>query len=157
MAVSHGRTREQVCERAYLDCLLVRLLVALEVAQGEPLGPVPLVEVHEHRLLELRLAVVDRDRVVVPVEPVDERLDGGLVDVPDVRRRLPRLKALQDHRGVDEPERVDHDFALDGLDGVDDDGDGPAVELLERLRAQVSSGSGAAPSERRLNTSPAAC
>jgi hypothetical protein len=39
------------------------------------------------------------------------------------------------HEGlrVDEAEGIDDDFALDGLDGVDDDGDGAGSELLERL------------------------
>ena len=39
------------------------------------------------------------------------------------------------HEGlrVYEAEGVDDDFALDGLDGVDDDGDGAGGELLEGL------------------------
>ena len=107
---------------AYLYRLLVRLLVVVEVAQCETLCPVPLVKVHEHRLLELRLPVVHGDRVVVPVKSVNECLDRGLVDVPNVRRRLARLEPLEDHGGVDQPESVDHDLALHGLNGVDYDG-----------------------------------
>ena len=106
----------------------------LKIPQLKPLRPIPLVQVHQHRLLQLRLPVRDRDRVVVAVEPVDERLDRGLVDVPDVGRRLSWFEPLQDHRRIDQPERVDDDLALHGLDRVDDDGDGAAVELLERLR-----------------------
>jgi hypothetical protein len=39
------------------------------------------------------------------------------------------------HEGlrVDETEGIDDDFALDGLDGVDYDGNGAGCELLERL------------------------
>ena len=121
--------------------------MVLEVAEGETLCPVPLVKVHQHCLLELRFPVVNRDRIVVPVEAMDERLDGGLVDMPDIRRRLTRLKPLQDHGGIDQSEGVDHDLALHGLDRVDDDGDRAAVELLERLRPGVISvhlGSGGA-------------
>ena len=53
---------------------------------------------------------------------MDEGLDVGLVDVTDVGRRLTRLKTLEDHSAVDEPERVNHDLALNGLNGVDNDG-----------------------------------
>ena len=69
----------------------------------------------------------------VPVEAVDEGLDAGLVYVADVARRLARLLAGEHGVRVDEAEGVDDDFALDGLDGVDDDGDGAGVELLEGL------------------------
>jgi len=69
----------------------------------------------------------------VPVQAVDEGLDRGLVDVPDVGRRLARFLTEDDGVGIDEPECVNDDFAFDGLDGVDDDGDGAWVELFERL------------------------
>ena len=62
---------------------------------------------------------------------MDEGLDGGLVDVTDVGCRLTRLKTLEDHSGVDEPERVNHDLALHRLDGIHNDGNGAAVQLLE--------------------------
>ena len=121
--------------------------MGVEVFQLQALRPIPLMQIHQHRLLELRLAVVHDDGVVVPVEAVDERLDARLRDVPDVGRRLARLLPDDDAVRVDEPEGVDHDFAFDGLDRVDDDGDGAAVELLERLRPGVISvhlGSGGA-------------
>jgi hypothetical protein len=35
--------------------------------------------------------------------------------------------------GVDKSEGVNNDFALDGLNGVDDDSHGTGVQLLERL------------------------
>jgi hypothetical protein len=40
-----------------------------------------LVQVQEHFLLEVILRVADVDGVVVPVEVVDEGLDGGLAEV----------------------------------------------------------------------------
>ena len=40
-----------------------------------------LVEVHQHPLLQLVLAVVDGDGVVVPVEAVDQGLNGWLLEV----------------------------------------------------------------------------
>ena len=59
IAVSQGVARLPRRARAYLYRLLVRLLMAVEVAQCETLSPVPFVKVHEHRLLEFGLAVVD--------------------------------------------------------------------------------------------------
>lgn len=55
---------------------------------------------------------------------MDQRLDARLVQVAQIRGGLARLLAHHDGGGGDEPEGIDDDFALDGLDGVDDDGDG---------------------------------
>ena len=90
-------------------------------------------QIHEHVFLEVGFLVVDCDRVVVAVEPVDEGLDGRLVEVAEVGGGLPGLLAQHEELGGDETECVDHDFAFDGLDGVDDDGDGAGGELLEGL------------------------
>lgn len=53
----------------------------LVVDKGKSVDPGLFVEVHEHPLLQLVLAVVDGDGVVVPVEPVDQGLDGRLLEV----------------------------------------------------------------------------
>lgn len=111
--------------------------MALEVLQLQPLRPIPLMQVHQHSLLQLRFAVRDGNRVVMPVQAVDERLDRGLVDVPDVRGCLAGLLAHDDCVRVDEPEGVDYYFALDGLDGVDDDGYGTRLEGLEGLQCMI--------------------
>ena len=54
-----------------IDDLLVLLRVILELVDGKARSPVALVQVHQHLLLELVLAVVDDDGVVVPVETVN--------------------------------------------------------------------------------------
>lgn len=115
------------------DGFLVVLRVELKIGDGERVHPLFLVQVEEHFLLEFVLLVGDGDGVVLTVEAVDERLDGGLVEVADVGGGLARL--LPQHVGLreDEAEGVDDDLALDGLDGVDDDGDGARVELLKAL------------------------
>ena len=123
-------------EGTYLDALLVVALHLAPVLELEALGPVLLVQVEEHALLELRLAIRDRDRVVVAVQAVDQGLDRRLLQVPDVGRRLARLDAHHDLLRVDGPERVDDDLALDRLDRVDDDGDRAGVQLLEGLRRE---------------------
>ncbi len=92
-----------------------------------------LMQVHQHILLEPRLAIVDADAVVMSVQAVDQRLDRRLVQVAQIRRRLPRLMAHHERLRVDQPEGVDDHFALDGLDRVDDDGHRACVELLEGL------------------------
>jgi hypothetical protein len=69
----------------------------------------------------------------MPVQTVNEGLDGWLVQVTDVASCLTRL--LASHKGlrIDRPESVNDHFASDGLDRVDDDGDSSWVELLKGL------------------------
>ena len=137
-----------------LQLFLVARAFALEVVHLQGLGPDLLVQVHEHVLFQARFAVVDADAVVVAVEAVDEGLDGGFVEVPQVGGRLPGLVAHHERLRVDEAEGVDDDFALDGLDGVDDDGDGARGQLLEGLlRVDVDRGEPAA--EARVGVVPA--
>ena len=56
------------------------------------------------------------------VEAVNESLYGGFVDMSDVGGRLTGLETLEDHRWVDKPECVNHNLALNRLNGVDNDG-----------------------------------
>ena len=81
-------------------------------------------QVHQHILFQARLAVVDAYAVIVSIEPMDKRLDGGFVEMAYVGGRLPRLVAHHERLRVYESEGVDDDFAFYGLDGVHDDGDG---------------------------------
>lgn len=67
------------------------------------------------------------------VEPVDERLDRWLVKVSQVGCGLACFLSEDVGLRVDEAEGVDDDLALDGLDGVNDDGDGAGGQLLEGL------------------------
>lgn len=107
----------------YLDCFLVIFFMHFEIAKFESLCPVPLVQVHQHSLLELGLAVVNSDGVVVAIKAVNECLYRRLIDMTDVRCRLAGLASRDDGLGVDQAESVDHDFTLHRLDGVNDDGD----------------------------------
>ena len=137
-----------------LQPLFVALPLAAEVVHLQRLGPDLLVQVHQHVLFQPGFPVVDANAVVMPVEAVDQRLDGGFVQVSEVRRRLPRLVAHHQGLWVDEPEGVDDHFAFDGLDGVHDDGDGAGGQLLEGLlRVDVDGGEPAA--EARVRVVPA--
>ena len=67
------------------------------------------------------------------VEAVNERLDGRLLQVAQIRGRLARLVA-KDHRvGVDETEGVDDDFTFHTLNGIDYHGHGSLGQGLETL------------------------
>lgn len=57
-----------------LDRLFGALGLLLVVRDAQAGRPRPLVQIHQHRQLELILAIVDRKRVIVPVEAMDERL-----------------------------------------------------------------------------------
>lgn len=67
---------------------------------------------------------------------------------------LTRLLTKHERLGVDEAEGVNDDLALDGLDGVDDDGDGARGQLLERLLG-VDIDGGKPASETRMGVVPA--
>lgn len=80
-------------------------------------------QIHEHRLLKFCLAVVDCNRVVMTVQTMDKGLNGRFVDVANVRRCLTGFSTRDNGVRVDQSEGVDYDFALDGLNGVNYDGD----------------------------------
>jgi hypothetical protein len=104
----------------YLDRLLVVLLQRLEVLQRQPLCPVALVQVHQHALLQLRLPIIDGDRIIMSVQAVDESLNGRLIDMADIRGRLPRLAASYHSLGLDQAECVYDHFAFDRLNRIND-------------------------------------
>lgn len=67
------------------------------------------------------------------IQTVDEGLDRGLVEVADIGGGLAGFVAHHERLWVDEAEGIDDDFALDGLDGVNHDGNGARCELLKGL------------------------
>jgi hypothetical protein len=102
----------------HLDSFLVTFFVHVEVTQFKSLRPIPFMQVHEHRLLQLGLTVVHRDRVVVSVETVYKGLNRRLVYVPNIRRRLPRLSTRNDSVRIDQPEGVNNNLAFYRLDRI---------------------------------------
>ena len=114
-------------EDTNLNGLLVTLLVTFEILQRQSLRPISFMKIHQHRLLEVRLTIVDHDRVVVSVQAVNESLNGRFVDLANIRCRLPGFLTSEDGLWTDKTESVNHDFALHGLNGVDYDCDGTRV------------------------------
>lgn len=110
-------------------------------------------EVHQHVLLEGRLAVVDADGVVVSVETMDQGLNRGLVEVAQVGCTLARLLTKHEGLRVDQAEGINDDLSLDGLDGIDDDGDGSWGKLLEALLG-VDIDTGQPATETRMRVVP---
>lgn len=90
-------------------------------------------EVHQHVLLQVSLSVVDGNRVVMSVQAMDEGLNGRFVKMSQIRSCLTRLLSKHQRLRVDEPEGVNDDFTLNGLDGIDDDGNSAWGKLLEGL------------------------
>jgi hypothetical protein len=69
--------------------------------------------------------------VVLSIQIVYQSLNTRLVQMPNVTRRLPCLLSTHDRMRIDSPERINNDFSPDGLNRIDNDGDGARVQLLE--------------------------
>lgn len=69
----------------------------------------------------------------MPIQPVNQGWDRGFVKMPQIGSSLARLLTKHQRLWVDEAEGVDNDFTLDGLDGVNDNGNSTRGELFERL------------------------
>ena len=117
----------------YFDRAFILLLVDIEVAQFQTLCPIPFVQIHEHRLLELRFAIVHCNGVIVTIQPVNQGLNGRLVDVTNVRGCLSRLTAGDDSCLADKSECVDHNLSLHRLNWINDDRNCAGIQRLERL------------------------
>lgn len=101
--------------------------MCIEICQSERFSPVLLVEVHKHRLFELGHAVVDGDGVVGAVETMKEGLDVRFLDMADVGGGLARFLTSDECSVGNEPECINDDLALDGLDGIYDDSDSTGI------------------------------
>ena len=62
-----------------------------EAFKRQRVVPRLLVEVEKHFLLEVVRAICNRNRIVVPIEAVNKRLDRRLLQMAEIRRRDARL------------------------------------------------------------------
>lgn len=90
-------------------------------------------QIEQHLLFQLVLLVIDVDGVIVAIEIVDQRLDGGFAQVTQVAGGLARRRAHHQKLRIDGAEGVDHNFALHGLDRIHHNGNSALVERLETL------------------------
>lgn len=67
------------------------------------------------------------------VEAVNKCLNGGFVEVAQIRGTLSRLLTKHERLWVDETESIYDDFALNGLDRINDHCNSSRRQLLERL------------------------
>lgn len=74
------------------------------------------------------------------IQSVDQGLYTRLIDVSNIGCRLSWFLAHHDGVRVDKAEGIDHYLALDGLNGIDHDGDGARIQLLERLKGKSERG-----------------
>jgi hypothetical protein len=71
------------------------------------------------------------DRVVMSVEPMNQRLDRRLVYVPDIGRRLPWFSTRDNSVGINESKRIYYHLSLYGLNGVDNHSYRTRIERLK--------------------------
>lgn len=117
----------------YLDRLLVFRFMIAEIPQLQAACPVLLVEIHKHRLFDFTFPVVNRDRVVMPIQTVYQGLNAGLLDVSDIGGSLPWLNPHDDCSGRNSPESIYYDFPFDRLNRINHDGDSSRVHHFECL------------------------
>ena len=105
-----------------LDHAGVLFVVHVVVLNGQPVHPRLLVQIQQHLLFEFVLAIVDTDRIVMPIEAVNQRLNRWFSQMAQVRRCLPSFLPENEWIRIDQTECIDDDFALDTLNGIDDHG-----------------------------------
>lgn len=116
-----------------LEPLLVPALLFSEIIHLQGFGPDVLMQVHQHILLEARFPIVDPNAVIVPIQAVDQSLNGWFIEMSQVRRRLTRLLTHHERLRADQPEGVNHDLSLDRLYWVDHHRNGSRCQLFKRL------------------------
>ena len=118
-------------KQAHLDRFLVLFLVYVEVSKLQTFCPISLVQIHQHGLLKIRLPVINCNRVIVSIQAVNEGLYRWLIDMTDIRGRLPRLSSGNDSVGIDEAEGINDYLAFHRLDGINYDSNRSCVQGLK--------------------------
>ena len=67
------------------------------------------------------------------VETMNEGLDGRLVEMTQVRCALTRFLTKHKRLRVDESESIDDNLSLDGLNGINNNGNSSRCQLFEGL------------------------
>jgi len=67
------------------------------------------------------------------VETVNEGLDGRLIEMTQVRCALTRFLTKHKRLRVDESESIDDNLSLDGLNGINNNGNSSRCQLFEGL------------------------
>jgi len=67
------------------------------------------------------------------VETMNEGLDGRLIEMTQVRCALTRFLAKHKRLRVDESESIDDNLSLDGLNGINNNGNSSRCQLFEGL------------------------
>ena len=96
-----------------LQSLHIAFLLVCVGIKLETVGPARLVQVQQHLLLTLILAVIDSDRVVHFVETVDLGDGRWTLQVADIRGSLAGLNLCHHDFLWDSAESIDHDLTLD--------------------------------------------
>ena len=65
--------------------------------------------------MKFSFSVVDGNRIVVPVEAMDEDLNGGFVNVTDIGHSLLGLMSHNNAVWVDKSEHIDNNFLTDWI------------------------------------------
>ena len=94
------------------ESILILLILLLIVTTLEAFTPEHLVQIQQHFLLKIILAVVDGDGVIVPVQTTYKGLNRRLLQQPNIRGRLPGFNLLHGQLRINEPKGIDDNFSL---------------------------------------------
>ena len=89
----------------------IELTVLIVIHEREVVIPGLFIQIHEHPLLKLIVPAIDNDGIVVPVEAVDQGLDGGSLQMTHHGIGLAGPYAHHQQFLIDQSERIHHYFA----------------------------------------------
>jgi hypothetical protein len=94
----------------FLECLLISGTVRFETAERERIIPAFLVQIQQHLLLQIVSTISNRNRVVVAIETVNQRLDRRLLQMTNVRSCLTRLLIHCNSLRIDSAKSINNDL-----------------------------------------------
>mmetsp|Transcript_37370 Transcript_37370/g.45064 ORF Transcript_37370/g.45064 Transcript_37370/m.45064 type:complete len:277 (-) Transcript_37370:411-1241(-) len=113
--------------------ILITPLQRLKILHGQPIGPIPLVQIHEHLLLQLLLPIINHDGIIMTIQSVDQRLNAGFVQMPDIAGGLSRFLPQHHQLRIDQSKTINHNFPLHRLNRIHHQRHRPRIQRFERI------------------------
>mmetsp|Transcript_10239 Transcript_10239/g.21461 ORF Transcript_10239/g.21461 Transcript_10239/m.21461 type:complete len:286 (+) Transcript_10239:190-1047(+) len=117
---------------------LIVLLMIFKPLHRKPRRPILLIQIHEHLLLQLILPVINHNRIIMPIQPMNQCLNRRFMQMPNIRGSLPRLLPQHHQLGINQPKTIDDHLPLDRLNRIHHQRHRPGIQSLKRtLRIDI--------------------